>query len=297
MNSIDAALNDVLPYLSGSFPQSLKQLTGRLYAASKRIQLRPQEEVARHHLCALVAINQDLAQLNTTAPSLDSVPLPPKVAKELFQTFTRELGGPVTPTAKRLRDELTPMGSPSPSPIAWPTKKRMGRPPKAKNPFMDKPIAATATITTTNTQVTETHEPLEPTMHPLLSISQSVIALCNKFQLDITTTSHILATFHSYSDKVSKEWILICGLVLNCYYTIHHRLMSEVGRRAKVEAAMFNLQQGQLLRSDIGKSVEIVRGFIGHARWFKNLKLEHGLKEQYKSYDSMLVGYKFASSL
>lgn len=311
MNAIDGAIRDVAPHVAGEIPTELRQLTSRLYASSKqRIQLRPQEEVARHHLCAIVAVQRHLHTLNITAPSLDGVPLPPKTAEALLTTFIKQLESPsvtstptatpmATPQSNRVRElELVNTTTPSPSP----SKRGKGRPPgsKSKSKFMKdltKSLPSLLHNDKTKTNITESL--IDTQQHMLLLSSREITVLCNKFQLDSALTHNVIATYTKYWNKVANEWTLICGLILNCYNIIHHQLLDEVvGTRSEVERTMFSLQSGGLMRGDVHRSADVVLPLIVHQRWFKELKRQHGFVDAAQEVDSgsMLVSrFRFHS--
>ncbi|CDR46172.1 CYFA0S22e00870g1_1 [Cyberlindnera fabianii] len=315
-SSVTSAIRDVAPTLPEPIPDTLRQLTERLYASSRqKIPLKQHEEAARYHICAIVAVNRNLSELNITNPTLNGVPLPAKSCKELVQLFTSRLdaknqnaSSPIknqnlTQTPKKdstLKDKSTAPVTPSP--------RKRGRPPGSgrKTPLTkkleaaadDSPIKKTPQKSSPNKKLQKKIEafaakdlapPLEATVSGLdlealtspekqfiLLSSREITALCNKFEIESEITKHIIDTFQQYFNKVTNEWILICGLVLNCYFVVNHRaLESQVGAKTSVFKIMFNLQNGGLMLNDIHSSVGIVRSIIEYSRWFKKLRVKY----------------------
>ncbi|CEP23681.1 unnamed protein product [Cyberlindnera jadinii] len=338
-NTLDCAIRDVAPDLSGAIPAELKQLTSRLYASSRqKIPLRQQQELARHHLCAIVAVTKLSSRLNLTPASVSNVPLPPKLINELVTTFMTKLDGlgsssntPIsTPSKARIVDldtATTPMlqspslrasqladQSPTPTPTTTPSpvKRGKGRPPGSKNKSkfmknlekrMPSLLQSDPGSPSTTSKVTESLRDVAGTSidterHLLLLTTREIVVLCNKFQLDSTLANNVLETYHKYCYKVANEWILICGLILNCYLVVNNKLLAAVvGSKTNAIKTMFNLQKGGLMLSDVKQSIEITRPLVDHLRWFKCLKKEHDAHDtsSINIGGNMLHNYKFSS--
>ncbi|KAH3676150.1 hypothetical protein WICMUC_002172 [Wickerhamomyces mucosus] len=293
---LDSAIRDVIPTVPDPIPESLRSLTERLYHSSKsKISLKPQEELARYHISAIVAANFKRSQLGLMAPAIDTVPLSTRSTKELIQVFQNTLVGAssVQSTPKKKTKENSPV---TPSP-----KKKVGRPKGSKGmtPFMKRLLEKDTgislspspskrqkmqSISDSDNDDNETPEKNdnENKIHPNLKLLTSIeiTALCNKFQLEEDVTKDVVRTFQRYFNKVSNEWIMICGLIINCYFVIHHeKIRDSIGSRILAMRAMFKLQNGGLMMTDVQSSVDVVKPLIEYNRWFKKLKQKYSYKE------------------
>jgi origin recognition complex subunit 6 len=318
MNAIDGAIRAVAPELLGPIPQDLRQLTSRLYASSKqKIPLKPQEEIARYHLCAAVAVTRQVEALNVASPTLDAIPLPPKSARDLVSRFMTQLEGASTtpqanspfktPQAQRVRDIGTPgtlepscqpplkspSDSPSKSPSKSPFKRGKGRPAGSKNMSLfakDLRKNQQSALTSALIDAADAEKNIQ------VLISRQITTICNKFQLSARVVQDVLDTYQKYCNKVANEWILISGLVLNCYIVIHHKLLKDqVGGKASVSKIMLYEQKGGLTLSDIQRSVDIVRALIDHHTWFKELKKEyvHDIDQDIMAYSGTMLVQRY----
>lgn len=296
------ALRDVAPTLSEPYPQELKRLIDNLYNSSKhKIQLKQNEEIARYHICAIIAVNKLKQELGLLDPLLDKSPVPTRTALQLLHLFETSLqikgskSTPVsTPQKKRaLEVEVTPSST-----------KRRGRPPSAKklplterlealssqtsktpetSPIKSKTAAFFKTSNGSPSVKSPTKYPgsstySSPSKHMQLLSASEITGLCNKFQLETSIIENILETFKQYCSKVSNEWVLLCGLIINCYFVINHKVISEnVGSKTNVIKTMFSLQNGGLMLDEVNKSITIVQNLITHNKWFKQLKMKNDL--------------------
>lgn len=106
--------------------------------------------------------------------------------------------------------------------------------------------------------------------------SLEITTICNKFQLPSQVTQNIIETFQKYYSTVSNEWMILCGLVVNCYLVIHHeKLKQQLGAKSLVLKTMFNLQNGGLLMTEMKNGIDLVYDLIEYSRWFKKLKQEY----------------------
>lgn len=265
---VEKAIRDVVPSLSQDVPDQLKQLTLNLYLASKnKINLRPNEEIARHHLSAYIATDRLSDRLRLPAPSLKNFPVPAKSAASLLGIFKLNLLSESTSSTPN----TTPRKRPIPT-TPSPQKRARGRPPgtKTKTEFQKKLEAAAATDKSIKNELIE--EEIGPKDLKLLT-SREITSLCNKFQLDSEIVSNILKTFQKYSRKLSNEWSLIVGLILNCYFVVNHKILKEnIGFKTNVIKSMLTEQQGGLMLVEIQASIEIVSNLIIYNKWFKSLK-------------------------
>ncbi|KAH3682161.1 hypothetical protein WICPIJ_006873 [Wickerhamomyces pijperi] len=346
MNSVlESVLHDVLPTVH-TLPANLKTETSNLYNRSRSIiPLRPNEESARYHICAILAVNKFKNELNVLGPSIDRVPLPPKTTRAFINMFNQQLNRGVRSTNSSPSKNRSPTksltGSPTKgrSPITnihdmrdlLKTPRKRGRPPKnplsqsqsphkIKSPFMQRLEHASGSlimndITSPNLSSSpsksasgtsplrkgEIYRDPEPgdTNNPFLDSqaheisifdsstltksqfktlnSQEIITLCNKFQLPHHIVPHILSTFQKYHSTASNEWMILCGLILNCYFIIHHQgIKLHLGSKSKIIKTMFDLQNGGLLLSEMKKGISLVYGLIEFAGWFKKLSVEYG---------------------
>lgn len=132
------ALTDVVPGHQGLFPAVVVKFTDALYNLSvqKKPVLPQNSEVARQHICAYLAAEKYHERLDMATPSLNMIPVPPKVATRVIDEFRNSLMGELstpssspasTPRGKRtinagsggFRSPVTPSGastSPSGSP-------------------------------------------------------------------------------------------------------------------------------------------------------------------------------------
>lgn len=305
---ITTAIRDVAPTLSEPYPQDLKRLIDNLYNSSKhKISLKQNEEIARYHICAIMAVNRLKNEKGFLDPVLDNSPVPTKVVLNLLKLFDANLQGssintPVsTPQKRRIVDRDPKTGTPSPSPA-----KKRGRPPSAiKLPLTEQLEAARSAGSKTTTPLNSPSKPLQsttsktpskstmnspfknppassyssPSKHLRLLSASEITALCNKFQLETDVVQNVLETFKQYCNKVSNEWILLCGLIINCYFVINHTVISEkVGSKTNVIKTMFSLQNGGLMLDEVNTSISIVQNLIAHNKWFKQLKIRNGFK-------------------
>lgn len=302
---ITTAIRDVAPTLSEPYPQELKRAIDNFYNSSKhQIPLKQNEEIARYHICAVMAINRLKQEKGFLEPAYDKSPLPTKMFRQLVDLFEANLQTksavttPVsTPQKKRV---LNKVETPTPSPA-----RKRGRPPSAKKLLLvdrlealntqdptSAPFTSPTKLKTPKSQRTPHGSPSKssplkstgstayssPSKHMNVLSASEITALCNKFQLETNVIENVLDTFKQYCNKVSNEWVLLCGLIINCYFVINHEVISEkVGSRSNVIKTMFSLQNGGLMLDEVNKSITIVQNLISHNKWFKQLKIKYDL--------------------
>lgn len=99
------ALSDVVPGHEGPFPPVVVRFANALCSLSvqKRPVLPQNAEVARHHICAYLAAEKYAERTDMAAPSLNMIPVPPKIATrvidEFRNSFMAELGTPASSPA------------------------------------------------------------------------------------------------------------------------------------------------------------------------------------------------------
>lgn len=105
------ALNDVVPGHQGQFPPVVVKFCDALYNLSvqKKPVLPQNSEVARQHICAYLAAEKYHERMDMTTPSLNMIPVPPKVATRVLEDFRNNLLGEIS--------------TPSSSPVSTPRKK------------------------------------------------------------------------------------------------------------------------------------------------------------------------------
>lgn len=301
---IITAIRDVAPTLSEPYPQELKRMINNIYNSSKqKINLKQSEEIARYHICAIVAINRLKSEHGFLDPVLDNSPIPTKSVVQLLNLFEANLqikssastpistpqkkriignetnpspsgakGAPSSAKKLKLTDKLDliaaeSQSSPETTPLNSPTKVKT---PKSHNNLLKTPSKSSPLKRSIGGSGYAS-----PSKHLKLLSASEITALCNKFQLEQDVVSNVLDTFRQYFNKVSNEWVLLSGLIINCYFVINHQVINEkVGSRANVIKTMFSLQNGGLMLDDVNKSVTIVHGLISHNKWFKQLKLK-----------------------
>uniref|UniRef100_A0A060TCY8 ARAD1D46750p n=1 Tax=Blastobotrys adeninivorans TaxID=409370 RepID=A0A060TCY8_BLAAD len=216
---ITIALQSLLPTYTEAFPADLVQLSGNIYVQSKsRVPLRPEEEPARMHLCANLAIQRLEQKLDLPAPSLRQTPIPVRSYQKMLTLFRNQLNPSsasntplstprksppkrtqtprtVTPSKRRLEDEFPKLspgneqeareGSPSPTPS--PSKRRGG--PKESDP-------------TTN----------------------EMEQICNSLGVSDAATAAVAQGYKMYNNLVKDRWGLFAGLV----YTIVSKAQPEL---------------------------------------------------------------------
>ncbi|CCH40950.1 Origin recognition complex subunit 6 [Wickerhamomyces ciferrii] len=327
-----AAIRDVAPTLSEPYPQELRRLIDSLYDYSKfKISLSQNEEIARYHICAILAIERLKPQFNFQDPVLDKAPVPTKMVAQLLNIFQNHFQvksskpTPVSTPKKKIDDKKLKVPTPSPSP----SKRKPGRPPGSPNKLTlrQKLEKASGDKSTSSSNSTPQNSPKKqiisdeflqktpkkntqsqpntptksilkfngnktgptsnyssPTKYMKLLSASEITALCNKFQLDTDVTQNIIETFKQYCRKVSNEWILLCGLIINCYFVIHHKVINEqLGSKTSTIKAMFSLQNGGLMLEQVNTSVNIAHNLIAYNKWFKQLKIKHGVSLESQS--------------
>lgn len=103
---LSQSLKDLLPTFSGEYPPQLVAYTDSLYQLSllKIPSLPHKADVARHHLCAFLAIEKYKDRLNLPSPLMQKIPLQPrlveKVLNDLEQKVVVGCNSPVTTPTK-----------------------------------------------------------------------------------------------------------------------------------------------------------------------------------------------------
>lgn len=107
------AINAEIAKLIGNvkIPRELTTLTSTLLVKADKIPMKPAEAPARMALCAHVAIEKKVIELELPAPKQTQPPVPPKTYEKLLQIFREELlGAPSAPSTPRKRK--SPMKNP-----------------------------------------------------------------------------------------------------------------------------------------------------------------------------------------
>lgn len=102
------ALSDVVPGHQGPFSAVVVRFADALYNLSvqKKPVLPQNSEVARQHICAYLAAEKYHERLDMATPSLNMIPVPPKVAMRVIDEFRNSLMGELS----------TPSSSPASTP-------------------------------------------------------------------------------------------------------------------------------------------------------------------------------------
>lgn len=116
---LNQSLKDLLPTYPAPYPPQLVACTDSLYQMSlQKIPSLPHKaDVARHHLCAFLAIEKYKARLSLPSPLLHMIPLQPKLVHRVLADLELKVvvacASPVT-TPKKLRLLLEPVVTPIP---------------------------------------------------------------------------------------------------------------------------------------------------------------------------------------
>lgn len=297
------ALSEVIPSFQAEPPLVLINYIDSLYSLSTmKLPLKQQEEVARYHLCAVVAVERMLEKHNLPHPEIDQIPVAPLVAKRLIveiRDMVNNKGGsptksrmlsPVksrvstprtnrksavsTPTSSATRKLFQDPKTPTPSAEGTPTRRSRGRPPGALNRTTLEKMGQSPFQTASTIKVITPF--LSPNKKKFISTPE-LISFCNKFQLPQQVTANVLHTFSEYHNRIKHEWALLCGLVALVYTIMHHDL---INRKPSVKADFFDklhsLQNGALLRQSLSEWINLIHEFFKDVKWVKQLKFEYG---------------------
>lgn len=325
-NSLATVVYDVCGVFWDPVPQEFKLFAEHLYQSSKqRISLRQNEEIARFHLCVMLTALNFKKKYNLESINLQSAPIKKNIAHKLLVLFQRSLNlnhielpikspssspkkspGPKTPR-KRKNDSSAP-NTPSPLKklsfgvgIDTPSKSQLTKKLEGVlNDEQQKHWGSSVPASFMDSQPSTPKKKQTPNSASSTPISKltgksissnDIITLCNKFQIEQSVTENILETFKQYYAKISNEWMLICGLILNCYFIINHEpLKKNLGSKSQSIKQMFYLQNGGLLLEQINTSLSIVKDLIIHSKWIKELSKKYNYKDDNSQSSSVLHG-------
>jgi origin recognition complex subunit 6 len=197
---IQTALERVLPTIEGGIPQEVFNTTQDFCFESRNkiSTLKSHEEVARHAVCAHLAVEKYMTSLNLPIPSTRQAPVPAKVYNKLLNVFRKTLmpnsESPLkTPSKKRTQPDLsvTPTRTPTPSPM------------KRKIVSTNPSPAASPSPSKRQRGGPKSTDPK----------AEDIEVVCSRLKINTDALDAIAYGYKQYNNLVKDRWGLLCGLI------------------------------------------------------------------------------------
>lgn len=307
------SFQDVIPTYQEKIPSEVISCADSLYKLS--LQLKPNlpnnSEIARHRICAYLAVEKYLNQLDLPEPISTKIPVQPKVLNKLMDDFRENVLNQIRSA------NSTPRSSPTKS-MKTPPKTRLS-PLKnnATNPRVSSPLKRLQelqdevpkrrkydkTSGQSNSPFKDMESPFNPkkvlesqktpTIYKYdrkhVSISD-FISFANNFFIPSTITPKMVETLVIHKHKFVKksEWLLACGVINAAYVRINHRLLkTKMGAKSQFNEQLFHYQKGGLMKWNIQLWCDIVDDWIKDEPWV--LEMEKKYMYQSKSLEDLKV--------
>lgn len=316
MNSLQVkeSLKDIIPTFSGDYPAPLLSYIDSVYNLSlQKIPILPHKaDVARHHLCAYLAVERYSDKFSLPAPIPQRIPLHPKllekVLAEIQERVVSHVSSPTsTPTKARglvlpVKRSYTPTVS---SPLKKLHKAKKENPEPSASFTQESPFNLGADPRPLlNTESPFNPKRKEQSMSPLknsmktpkgsparLALSSpgspryirhltvaDFISFANNFYIPSNVTPQLLETFLAEKHKFIKknDWLLACGIVHAAYIRINNKIIQKyVGKKSEFQDQLFQYQQGGLMKANMVMWINIIEESLKNEAWVLDLELKY----------------------
>lgn len=236
LNAVSQSLGILFPDFSGQFPEALKKATELLILQSNNYipHLKPDEEVARSIVCALLAFEKVEAKIqgsmNGQSPNISRVPLPPSKFQNLRALFRNKL-----------------LGVPNESIASIPSQSRSPRKPTGRNASPKKQSSGVVLTVSPSKSANMQYSSILPTPQTNPDVDgyddgdksapkrarravkpgvfktgtrardptrEQIIALCERLAVKKPVSLAILKGYRLYNELVKDKWGLLCGIIV-----------------------------------------------------------------------------------
>ncbi|CAN6674797.1 hypothetical protein TRVA0_065S00584 [Trichomonascus vanleenenianus] len=253
---VNTALNRALPTLD-KFPQPLIDQTMELLMQSrtKINNLRPEEEPARHALCAHLAIEKLMTKLSLPTPTIKQAPVPQKLFLRLIDIF---------------RSELFPAGFESP--LKTPSLKRTAAiSAEAKFspvPFNERLRLLSARSPRKGSSLSPTKR--SPTKKERDPEKHDITRLCEALSLSEESQGAVEYGYIQYRNLAKDKWGLLCGLIYVIVSKAQPELIQEKSRN-RFEFKIVQLAPAHITDDKISEWISWADKIAGDQPWLQKL--------------------------
>ncbi|AOA63951.1 Origin recognition complex subunit 6 [Komagataella phaffii CBS 7435] len=277
---ITNSIRDLIPIQPEPFPGPLIAKVDDFITGSrlKAGLLKQNQEFARTHICALLAIESLGEKFSLPEPLVEKIPLPKTGLKKVLNHFRRELKVTRVPIS-----DQNPFQKGRQNPTMAPEKRT-----KSKEAEVLEDIGLPSPMSTPGKSNTLTEKkkrrspikgksstPSTPSSSPRKQMTVTIpqfTAFCAKFYIPSETIRPMLGTFFKFSEKIKNPWCLLCGLVAFAYIKLNNReIKAKLGAKTNLYNKLHALQNGGMLKKDIHYWCNLIEKLIIQERWVQDL--------------------------
>lgn len=298
---VKQSLKDIAPGIKEPLPTQLLQFAESLYLISlqKKGNLG-KNEVARHLICAFLAVNKYQHQFNLPPPVVWKIPIPPRQVNKVVEEFSNLANQVKSVTSTPKKPRLSPLKSATPngisdsqSPFESPTKKQKPR----LSPLKVLPLK----LNLESTSNAPTPSPLQSpnassdTKYTFRMTVPELINMANAFKIPASIVPTLVQVFIDERNKYIKksQWYLGCGLIYCVYIRVNHRVMEE---RHNVHnwliTQLFNCQRGTSRRPNIAYWCNIIDSSVKHQPWVISIEKKYMYRVRAQTQHAEQLAYK-----
>lgn len=297
---VKQSLKDIAPGIKEPLPTQLLQFAESLYLISlqKKGNLG-KNEVARHLICAFLAVNKYQHQFNLPPPVVWKIPIPPRQVNKVVEEFSNLANQVKSVTSTPKKPRLSPLKSATPngisdsqSPFESPTKKQRPR----LSPLKVLPLKLNLESTSNAPTLSPLQSPnASDTKYTFRMTVPELINMANAFKIPASIVPTLVQVFIDERNKYIKksQWYLGCGLIYCVYIRVNHRVMEERHNAHNwLITQLFNCQRGTSRRPNIAYWCNIIDSSVKHQPWVISIEKKYMYRVRAQTQHAEQLAYK-----